>query len=84
VPPLGPTNVSESVTLQLAGRAGGGKPSEAIKTLLEALRTPVFSNLVHTAEIPKGAFRLDNAREPSKRDTLLFEIICDCGGRKFE
>ena len=83
-PLLGPTNALETVTLRLAGRAGGESPSEAINTLLEALRTPAFTNLILSAETPKGTFRQDTSVGSSNRDTLLFEITCGCVPRRFE
>ena len=84
LPVLGPTNVLEDVTLRLAGRAGGERPSESINTLLGALRSPAFTNLIRSAETPKGAFRQDTSKGPSNRDTLLFEITCGCVPRRFE
>ena len=84
---LGPTNVFEAVTLRLAGRAGGDAPSEAVNTLLEAIRsTPSFTNLILSAEIPKGAFRQETGKMKgaANPDTLLFEITCGCVPRRFE
>lgn len=83
-PTFGPTNVFETVSLRLAGRAGGDNPSMSVKMLLETIRTPAFTNLVRSAEIPKGAFRQDTARGPANQDTLLFEITCGCISRRFE
>lgn len=84
-PALGPTNNLEQVTLRLAGRTSGEGASAAVDTLLAALRTPAFTNLIETAEIPKGAFRQDTAaRGASSRDTLLFAITCGCVPRRFE
>ena len=83
VPP-GPTNLTEAVTLRVAGRAGSSKPSEAVRALLDAFRLPDFTNLVRAAEIPKGAIRQDTARGAAVRDTILFEITCDCGERRFK
>ena len=81
---LGPTNLFEAVTVRLAGRAGGERPSESINTLLQALRSPAFTNLIVSAETPKGAFRQDTSQGASNRDTLLFEITCGCVPRRFE
>jgi hypothetical protein len=73
------------VTLRIAGRTAGEKASSSVDTLLAALRTPAFTNLIQTAEIPKGAFRQDTtARNTGNRDTLLFEITCGCLPRRFE
>jgi len=84
-PALGPTNSLERVTLRIAGRTAGEKASSSVDTLLAALRTPAFTNLIQTAEIPKGAFRQDTtARNTGNRDTLLFEITCGCLPRRFE
>lgn len=84
-PALGPTNSLERVTLRLVGRTSGENASAAVDTLLAALRTPGFTNLVQTAEIPKGAFRQDTgSRNMTSRDTLLFEITCGCVPRRFE
>lgn len=80
----GPTNLSETVTLLLTGRAGGDRPSEAIRALLESLRSPAFTNLIRTAEIPKGAFRQEASKNSAAPNTLLFEITCDCSERRFE
>ena len=66
------------------GRAGSSKPSEAVRALLDAFRLPDFTNLVRAAEIPKGAIRQDTARGAAVRDTILFEITCDCGERRFK
>ncbi|MEI7902495.1 MAG: hypothetical protein WCK89_19775 [bacterium] len=83
-PSRGPTNTVEAITLLLAGRTMGENSSEAVDTLLAALRTPAFTNLIQTAEIPKGAFRQDVGRNADARDTLLFEIKCGCVPRRFE
>jgi Tfp pilus assembly protein PilN len=84
-PNLGPTNTFESVSLRLAGKAGGDRPTDAVNGLLKALdNNPAFSNLIHHAEIPKGAFRQDTARGAVNRDTLLFEINCTCQPRRFQ
>ena len=86
IPLLGPTNLFETVTLRLAGRAGGENPTKAVDSLLRALNTqPVFTNLIRSAQIPKGAFRLDTGKgSASNRDTRLFEITCECVPRRFE
>lgn len=84
VKPLGPTNLAETVTLRIMGRASSSTSSEAVRSLLEALRQPAFTNLIRKAEIPKGAFRQDIARGPAARECVLFEISCDCGERRFE
>lgn len=84
-PALGPTNKLERVTLRLAGRTAGEKASAAVDTLLAALRRPGYTNLVQTADIPKGAFRQDTtSRNTGSRDALLFEITCGCVPRRFE
>jgi len=83
-PALGPTNLFETVALRLAGRASGQRPTEAVNTLLEALRTPAFTNLILSAEIPKGAFRQDTGKDSAAREALLFEITCGCAPRRFE
>jgi len=80
-PLLGPTNPVERVTLRLAGRTNGPEP---VNALFNTLRTPDFTNLIRSAEIPKGAFRQDSARNPSNRETLLFELTCECAPRRFE
>lgn len=80
-PLLGPTNPVERVTLRLAGRTSGPEP---VNALLQTLRTPAFTNLIRSAEIPKGAFRQDIARNPANRETLLFELTCECAPRRFE
>lgn len=82
--PAAPTNVFEQVTLRISGRTGGDRPSEAVNALLATLRTPAFTNLFRTAIIPKGAFRQDTVRNPDNRETLLFEITCECLPRRFE
>ncbi len=84
VQPLGPTNLVEAVTLRIAGRASSSTSSEAVRSLLDALRQPAYSNLIRKAEIPKGAFRQDSARGPGSRESILFEITCDCGERRFK
>ncbi len=84
LPLLGPTNLLETVTVRLAGRAGGERPSESINKLLQALRSAAFTNLIVSAETPKGAFRQDTSQGASSRDTLLFEITCGCVPRRFE
>jgi len=79
---LGPTNPVERVTLRLAGRTSGPEPVNALlKTLLS---NPVCTNLIRSAEIPKGAFRQDIARGMAKHETLLFELTCECSPRRFE
>lgn len=83
-PSAAPTNRFEQVFLRISGRTSGDHPSEAVNTLLAELRTPVFTNLLRSVSIPKGAFRQDNARSASNRDTLLFEITCECQPRRFE
>ena len=76
-----PTNKFDRVTLRFAGRAGS---SGAVDALLLALRKPAFTNLIASAEIPKGAFRQDLIRSPNSQETLLFEITCECIPRRFE
>ena len=83
-PTLGPTNILESVSLQFAGRITGEHSSEAVNALLTALRTPAFTNLIRSAEIPKGAFRQDLAKNTVTGETLLFELTCECVPRRFE
>jgi hypothetical protein len=83
-PTLGPTNACEGVTLRIAGRISGENAYTAVNALLATLRTPAFSNLVQTADIPKGAFRQEAGRSQENRDTLLFEILCGCVPRRFE
>lgn len=80
-PAPGPTNKFDRVTLRVAGRSGS---SGAVDALLLALRKPAFTNLIASAEIPKGAFRQDGTRNPSTQETLLFEITCECIPRRFE
>lgn len=81
-PLLGPTNSIERVTLRLAGRTSGPEP---VKTLFQTLRTPAFTNLFRSAEIPKGAFRQDTtAFNPANRGLLLFELTCECAPRRFQ
>lgn len=80
-PLLGPTNPVERVTLRLAGRTSGPEP---VNALFQTLRTPAFTNLIRSAEIPKGAFRQDTARNAANRETLLFELTCECAPRRFE
>lgn len=82
--PVAPTNLLEQVTLRISGRTGGERPSEGVNALLATLRTPAFTNLFRTAFIPKGAFRQDTVRNPDNRETLLFEITCECLPRRFE
>jgi Tfp pilus assembly protein PilN len=82
--PVVPTNLLEQVTLRISGRTGGERPSEGVNALLATLRTPAFTNLFRTAFIPKGAFRQDTVRNPDNRETLLFEITCECLPRRFE
>ena len=79
-----PTNTFEQVSLRIAGRTGGDRPSEGVNRLLAALRSPAFTNVFKSAVIPKGAFRLDTMPRSIKRDTLLFEIICECVPREFK
>lgn len=84
LPALGPTNSVEQITLRLAGRTNGDEASKSVNTLLVALRIPAFTNLIQMADIPKGSFRQDVARNPENRDTFLFEIRCVCVPRRFE
>jgi Tfp pilus assembly protein PilN len=81
---LGPTNTVELVTLRISGRTTGTNSSEAVNALLTALLTPAFTNLIRSAEIPKGAFRQDLAKNPGNREALLFELSCGCVPRRFE
>ena len=83
-PTLGPTNIFESVSLRFAGRITGERSSEAVNALLTALRTSAFTNLIRSAEIPKGAFRQDVNKSSEAVETLLFELTCDCVPRRFE
>jgi Tfp pilus assembly protein PilN len=83
-PALGPTNTFEQVTLRLAGRTGGDHASASVNTLLASLLTPAFTNIIETADIPKGAFRQEAGRGADDRDTLVFEIRCSCRPRRFE
>jgi len=79
-----PTSTFECVSLRLAGRAGGDAPADAVDSLLTALRKPDFTNLIVRAAVPPGAFRQEAARGQGNRNTLLFEIQCDCVPRRFE
>ena len=84
-PELGPTNTFERVNLCISGRTAGENADVAVDTLLAALLTPNYSNLVQTAVIPKGAYRQDiTARNATGRANLLFEITCGCVARRFE
>jgi len=83
-PATAPTNTTEQVSMRIAGRTAGERSSESVDTLLATLRSPAFTNLFRTAVIPKGAFRQDIIRDPNNRDTLLFEISCECTPRRFE
>ena len=84
VQPLGPTNLVEAVTLRLAGRVSSSSSSETVRSLLDALHQPAYTNLIRAAEIPKGAFRQDSVRNPEARESILFEITCDCVERRFK
>lgn len=75
-----PTNSTEAVRLELRGYAGGEHPAEAVNTLLKALQSSAFTNRIASATVPKGAIRQDVTR----RDTLLFEILCECQRRRFQ
>ena len=83
-PTPGPTNTVEQVTLRLAGRTAGERSTEVINTFITALRTPAFTNLIRSVEIPKGAFRQEFGKDPQSREALLFELICGCSPRRFE
>jgi len=78
----GPPNPAERVPLRRAGRTTGPEP---VNTLLQTLlKNPVCTNLIRSAEIPKGAFRQDSSRNAANRETLLFELTCECAPRRFE
>ena len=83
-PAIGPTNTFEQVTLRIFGRTGGAHPSESVNALLATLYTPTFTNFFRSAMIPKGAFRQDASRNLENRETMLFEIICECLPRRFQ
>lgn len=78
------TNTCEEVTLRLCGRAGGGKPADAIDELLALLREPCFTNLIKSARVPQGALRQEDAGGSGRSGMLLFEILCQCEPRRFE
>lgn len=67
----------EKVFINLNGRADSAESTDVLRT---AMRSGAFTNLVVNAEIPKGAFRISGAEE----GTFLFEISCECKGRRFE
>jgi Tfp pilus assembly protein PilN len=75
-----PTNTSEAVQLEIRGYAGGEHPAEAVNTLLKALQSGAFTNRIASATVPKGSIRQDVTR----RDVLLFEIMCECRERRFQ
>jgi len=80
-PVWGPTNPIERVTLRLTGRTTG---ASQVETLLRAFRTEAFTNLIRSAQIPKGAYRQDTTRRGAAKETLLFELNCECALRRFE
>ena len=83
-PSPAPTNTFEQVALRISGRTVGEHSSEAVNALLATFHDPAFTNLFRSAVIPKGAFRQDSARDPANRETLLFEITCECTPRRFQ
>lgn len=88
--PLGPTNLFDTVSLRVSGRAHPEGGSGFVDGLLRSLQSPAFSNVIQTAVIPKGAFRQEaNLRtssmgEGGPREVLLFEINCNCQPRRYE
>ena len=80
----GPTNEFENITFKLVGRAEGTQASESVNELLLALRGNAFTNMIRSAEIPKGAFRQDTQTSSrGNRDAILFEVTCICLPRRF-
>jgi len=67
----------EKVFINMNGLADS---ADSTAVLRKAMRSGAFTNLVVDAEIPKGAFRISGTDE----ETFLFEISCECRGRRFE
>lgn len=67
----------EKVFINMNGLADS---ADSTAVLRKAMRSGAFTNLVVNAEIPEGAFRISGTDEK----TFLFEIRCECRGRRFE
>ena len=68
---------AEKVFIKMNGLADSAESTDILR---KAMRSGAFTNLVVDAEIPKGAFRISGADD----GTFLFEISCECTGRRFE
>ncbi|MDA3923574.1 MAG: hypothetical protein PF904_02610 [Kiritimatiellae bacterium] len=82
-PSKGPTNITEIATFVISGRTSGAKAFDAVNQLLNGLKKAPFTNLIQSAQIPKGSFRQDLAYK-NKGEFLRFELECNCTPRRFE
>ncbi len=70
--------------LQLSGKTGGPEADAHVAGLLSELQqNPVFTNVIRSAEVPRGSFSQDPAPTATKQDRV-FLIVCDFGTREFE
>jgi len=79
-----PTNTTESARFLITGRTSGATAFAAVDQLLRALQSSQFTNLIHSAQIPKDSFRQDPAARNEGEEFLRFEIECSCTPRRFE
>ena len=76
VKPRPETNSTEKVYLNIKGLVDS---ADTVAVLRKAIQSNDFTNLVKSAEIPPGAFRLNGAVDAS----FVFELNCECTGRRF-
>ncbi len=79
-----PTNTTESASFVITGRTSGTDAFAAVDQLLKTLQGSQFTNLIHSAQIPKDSFRQDTTARTDGEEFLRFEIECSCIPRRFQ
>ncbi|MFO7937625.1 MAG: hypothetical protein R6V06_08480 [Kiritimatiellia bacterium] len=79
----GPTNTFEKAGMHITGLTTGNNAFDSVNSLLKALQSDIYTNLIKHALIPKGSFRQDT-RSARDGHVLRFEIRCECRNREFK
>ncbi len=79
----GPTNIFESANILITGVTSGTKAFDSVDQLIQSLKSNAFTNLIKTAQVPKGSFRQDTKSDKGGQ-SLRFELKCECRERSFQ
>lgn len=71
-----PPALTEPVKMNISGYTDSSGTLDALRM---ALSTGVFTNFIRQADVPAGAFKIDE----SQTSRYVFDINCDCVERKF-